>query len=174
MRCLSEIMANRCLTSEVLRLKLANANLSIHGTRDVLEKRWTDYQKKQADQRQQMDGHRQPVGHPITTTSQVVTRSRIAQDNITGAEPGKYSVSDYQQRLHIDECADAYGKQIEPTETVQSCATCHCACVKRLMPGLTVLVHINRRNTELQCLCVSCLMLSHTMWRHHWHCWLIT
>ena len=41
---------------------------------------------------------------------------------------------------------DAYDKRIETTELVQSCggpATCHRACVKWPMLGLTVLFHIN-------------------------------
>ena len=77
-------MANRRLTSKVLRLKLANANLSIHGTRDVLEKRWTDYQKKQADQRQQMDGRRQ-----------LVTRSRQQK---TSANHAAHAATSSQRR----------------------------------------------------------------------------
>ena len=95
-----------------------------------------------------------------------------------GWEPLVVCCEEYQQR-HIGKCADTWYKLIESTETVELCWPGHLPlCLCETTNGLTVLlfcdIHIDIGTTlNLLCLHVSCWMLSHTMWRHHWHYCLI-
>ena len=87
----------------------------------------------------------------------------------------------------VGKCADTWYKWIEPTETVELCWLQQHACVKLIngsvrnnrwyccfvMFIIDMHTPVGATFNLLQCLHVNRWMLSCTMWRHYWHCWLI-